>query len=263
MRCFLRRCRLVVVGSVVVVVVVVVVVLSLVCGLVACLVCCSIPLPFVCSVSSISFCPCFLCSSLFLGCRWGCVRVLLLSVLCAMPSAFLFLVCVVLTVSNQLQSLNVLSSFVMFLSCSSLFVFCLCADLNVASSSMCVRCGSLCVFLMLSSVVADSLWYFEIVSHCLNGVMFRRYCSSHDRICFSMLLVMLQVSLLNKALIADELSHACIFFAAGPGFRRLRKLAQKHFSVCVNLCFMLVFVLPSVSSISHKVCVFLHLEWLQ
>ena len=74
-----------------------------------------------------------------------------------MPSVFLFLLCVVLTVSNQLRSLNVLSSFVMFLSCSSLFVVCLCADLNVASSSMCVRRGSLRVVLMSSSVVADSL----------------------------------------------------------------------------------------------------------
>ena len=79
------------------------------------------------------------------------------SVLCAIPSAFLFLLCIVLTVSNQLQSLNVLSSFVMFLLCSSLFVFCLYADLNVASSSKCVRCGSSCVLLMLSSSFADSL----------------------------------------------------------------------------------------------------------
>ena len=97
-----------------------------------------------------------------------------------------------------------------------------------------------------------------IVSHCLNGMIFRRYCSSHDRICFSMFLVMLQVSLLNKALIADELSHACISFPADPGFRRLRKLAQKHFSACVSLCFMPVFVLPSVSSISPKIFVFLY-----
>ena len=87
-------------------------------------------------------------------------------------------------------------------------------------------------------------------------MIFRRYCNSHDRTCFNMLLVMHQVSLLYKALIADELNHACIFFAAVPGFRRLRKLAQKHLSACVNLCFMLVFVLPSVSSISPRICVF-------
>ena len=79
------------------------------------------------------------------------------SVLCAMPSAFLFLLCVVFTVSNQLQSLNVLSSFVMFQPCSSLFVFCLYADLNVASSSMCVVCGNSFVFLISSMSSADSL----------------------------------------------------------------------------------------------------------
>ena len=79
------------------------------------------------------------------------------SVLCAMPPVFLFQLCVVFTVSNQLQSLNVLSSSVMCLPCSSLFVFCLYADLKVASSSMCVMCGSSLVFLIWSMVFADSL----------------------------------------------------------------------------------------------------------
>ena len=46
------------------------------------------------------------------------------------------------------------------------------------------------------------------------------------------------------------------FVDAVPGFRRLRKLAQKHLSACVSLCFMLVFVLPSLSMSSPKIDVF-------
>ena len=67
---------------------------------------------------------------------------------------------------------------------------------------------------------------------------------------------MLHVWLFNRALIADELSQDLIFFPAVPGFRRLRKLAQKHFSACVSLCFMLAFVFPSLSISSPKICVF-------
>ena len=66
-------------------------------------------------------------------------------------------VCVLLTVSNQLQSLNDLSSSVVCLLRSSLFVLCLYADLNVESSSRCVRCGSSCVFLRSYMNFAESL----------------------------------------------------------------------------------------------------------
>ena len=94
------------------------------------------------------------------------------------------------------------------------------------------------------------------MSHCLKGVIVRRYCSSHDRICFSVLLAMLHVPLLNRALIADEPSQGRIFFLDVPGVRRLRTLVQKHLSVCASLCVMLVFVFPSLSISSLRICVF-------
>ena len=66
--------------------------------------------------------------------------------LCAMPSAFLFLLCMLLAVSNQSQSLNDLSYSVMFLPYSSLCVFCLYPALKVESSSMCVSSVEVGVF---------------------------------------------------------------------------------------------------------------------
>ena len=74
-----------------------------------------------------------------------------------------------------------------------------------------------------------------MVSHCLKGSMFRKYWSSQVLSCFSRLWVMHHVSLLDRALMAEELSHALIFFAAAlPCFLRFLKFAQKHFSVCAS-----------------------------
>ena len=147
------------------VVVVVVVVLFLVCGLVACVGCCCCILPLLfCCGSSICFLsmPSVLQSlpriSFRISFRICSCSTAFASVLCAMPPAFLFLRRALLTVSNQLQSQNDLSSFVMCLLCSSLFVFCLYAALNVASSSRCVKCGSSCVYLRSTMNVAESLY---------------------------------------------------------------------------------------------------------
>ena len=66
-----------------------------------------------------------------------------------------------------------------------------------------------------------------------------------------------QVSLLERALMAEELSQALIFFATtSPCFLRFLKLAQKHFSACASLWFLLVFVLPWLSIISPSIWVF-------
>ena len=94
-----------------------------------------------------------------------------------------------------------------------------------------------------------------MVSHCLNASTFRRYCNSQIRNCFSRLCVTHHVSLLNRALTAEELSHALIFFAAVPCFLRFLKFAQKHVSACASRCFMLALVFPSLSIMSPSICV--------
>lgn len=57
-----------------------------------------------------------------------------------------------------------------------------------------------------------------IVSHCLKGSTFRRYWGSQVRSCVNMICVTHHVSRLDNALIAEELSHALIVFAAASAF---------------------------------------------